>query len=221
MRKDINKVEIKNPPIGELKNKKSCFARTCLGGCGCVIVFIFACLLILMISIKPKAKEVKSVPDYITRSIPIHNQESINRIEVTPGEERNKLIEKLAIVPKAVIAPFVVEFKKIKNKQEKTEESEGYFDWNEMKKVINSPIADHRDIVEIEWLEVEEQPSFIFKNYKKELKRKDFDVEVSSDKPEVSQFTFEKEGIDGVIFIQDDIIERGTDYVLMRVKISS
>jgi len=223
MYKRMNNVEIKDSPFRGSKKKKSCLARTCLSGFGCIFIFALAFLLILRFASNPKIKELKTIPKYVSESIVIYDPENIHKIELMPGENRAKLIEGMALLPKVIIAPIIVELKKIQNKEnapeEKSDKTKSYFDWDELKKTINEPVADHRNIFHIEWTDLSAQPSFVFNYYKTELRKKDFEINITSEKESVSQLTFSKGDISGALYIQDDLIDYGTDYVMLKIKI--
>jgi hypothetical protein len=222
MRKYTNKVEIKDPPIREFRKKRSCFARTCLSGCGCIIIFVLAFLLLLKFTAKPAIKELKNLPEYLSGAVPIYDESSINKIEFTSGKNRWKIIEGMAYLPKIIVAPIMIELKRIKDpKIETTDNEESYFDWTEFKEIVKEPIADHRDVFNIEWTNLAAQPSFIHEYYQTELTKENFSIDISSENEKVNQFTFSKDNIDGVIYVQDDLIERGTDYVLLKIRIPS
>lgn len=222
MRKNTNQVEIKEPPIGGLKKKKSCLSKTCFGGCGCIVILIFGCLIALKLASQPRTKELKELPAVFTENIPLYDEKSINKIEFLSGKKRNDLIEKILFIPKTLIAPVLVELEKIQNKgQSGQEKITSYFDWGEIKNKINTPITDQRDIYRLDWTELPAQPSFIQNYYKTELKKKDFIIDISSSNEVVNQFTFKKENISGVLYIKDDLIADGTDYVLLIINMPS
>lgn len=219
MRKNINKVEIKDPPIRELRKNRSCFTRTCLSGCGCVIIFVIAFLLLLKFAVNPRIKELKKLPDHISKSVPIYDEENISVINFTSGKDSGKVVEIAAIVPKAILAPIIVELNKIKENKNKISSStrEEYFDWEEVKRIIKEPITDQRDSYNIEWTDLSAKPSFIYNYYQTELDKQNFYINISSKGQGVRQFTFNKGEISGAIYIKDDIIKKGTDYVLLKI----
>jgi len=221
MRKDNNKVEIMEPPLMRLGKTKSCLSRICLSGCGCAIVFVIIFLLVLKSTSEPRAKEIKTPPDYLSAAVPIYDKENINKIEFTSGKNQGKIIEGLALLPKAIIAPFIVELKKIKETKEAApakDADKSYFNWSEFKKIMEEPVVDHRDTYNIEWRNLSAQPSFIYNYYQTELNKQNFSITVSGKNEKINQFTFNKNGIDGVVYIEDDLINRGTDYVLLLIK---
>ena len=77
MRKDTNQVEIKGPPLGEFKKKKSCLSKTCLSG-GCLIMIFFIGLLAFKFVFEPRKKELPELPKEFTESIPIYDEKNIH-----------------------------------------------------------------------------------------------------------------------------------------------
>lgn len=193
MRKDKNQIEIKEPPLGELKKKKSCLKKTCFGGCGCIVILIFGILLALKFASKPRNKELKELPAYFIENVPIYDEEGIHKIEFLSGSRRKELIEKILFIPTKLIGSA------------KT----------------NLPLTGQKDAYRIEWTELPAQQSFIQNYYKTELKKKGFTIDIASGNEVVEQFTFKKENISGVLYIKDDLIAEGTDYVLLIINIPS
>ena len=165
MRRNTNQVEIKGPPIGELKKKKSCLLKTCLSG-GCLIVFILMSLLVFKFVTEPRIKELKELPKKFTEDIPIYDEKNIQKIEFLSSTYQ-------------------------------------------------------KDSYRIEWTELPAQPSFIQNYYKTELKKRNFTIDISSGNEVVNQFTFKKDNISGVLYIKDDLIKEGTDYILLIVNMPS
>lgn len=227
MRKYANKVEIKDPPITEFKKTKNCCTKTCLSGLGCIIFFVVASLLLLKFIQSPKNKEVKDLPQFLTDSVPLYAQKNINKIDYIAGKNKNRLVEILAYIPKIIAYPFIIEYENIKqskikkeNEDETTEAiNKPHFDFAKYKQKVFEPVTDQRDYYEIEWVELDAQSDFVLKYYKTELQNQNFNISFAVETPALSQFSFTKDNIEGILYIKDDIIKHGTDYVLMKVKI--
>ncbi len=73
MRQKLDNVEIKNPPIGEFNKKPSCIKRGCFGGCGLIILFLIAILVILKFTTTENPKELKALPEFFPAEIPIYD----------------------------------------------------------------------------------------------------------------------------------------------------
>jgi hypothetical protein len=84
-----------------------------------------------------------------------------------------------------------------------------------IEKIVNNK----KDSYRVEWTELPAQPSFIQNYYRTELKKRNFLIDISSDSEVVNQFTFKKDDISGVLYIKDDLIAEGTDYVLLIINI--
>ena len=59
MRRKIDDIEIKEPPLEELSKKHSCFKRTCVSCCSFFIVIIIGSLIVLKFTVGPKTKDLK------------------------------------------------------------------------------------------------------------------------------------------------------------------
>lgn len=225
MPKRIDDIEIKEPPIEELSKKHSCFRRTCLSCCSFIFVIIAVSLIILKFTTGPKVEQIKKLPPEFAKAIPVYDKENIELITVTSGKERIQSVERIAYIPKLIIVPLLVKFDKqnffinkyrpnIGGQLKNTEKF-----WDKVFLLMKEPVGDHRDIIKIEWKALSAEPKFIKSYYKAELTKKQFDIELTSDSLDITQFSFEKDGIDGGLYIQNDPKTPETDYIVLSVNI--
>ncbi len=222
MRRDIDKIQIQEPPIEELKKHSSCFKRTCWSGCGCITIFIIAAILIVKFTAGPQMKELKSVPDNFPKTIPIYDKDNIQKITFISGKERGRAMEYIALGPKLIISPiFLIIEKKFPAKEQsadgRLQTNETW--WNGFARIMKEPVADHRDKVQIEWSDLPAEPKFVYNYYKDELTRAGFAVNESLDKDNVRQFAFVLDKTEGVLYITDNAENGGTDFVSLTVNI--
>lgn len=216
MRRRIDNVEIKEPPIQELQRKRSCLKRSCTTGCGCLILLLIGSLLLLQFATQPRSKEVRAIPTHVSDNLPIYDEDAIERISVTSGKERGKVARRLAVVPKVIASPVLLVLERSSDTSSTTESV-----ISSIRSYLDAPIGDSRDQVAIEWNKQAAKPSFIDNYFQVELKKRKFDITVTSKSDNLRQFSFvhKERQIDGVIYIQDNPDESGTDYVLMTVDI--
>ncbi|MBI2436626.1 MAG: hypothetical protein HYV41_02720 [Candidatus Magasanikbacteria bacterium] len=223
MRQEIDKIEIKEPPIEELNKKRSCIKRTCITGCGCFVIIFIISLLLLRFAIGPRTKEVRDLPQYFTETIPIYDAENIERITYTSGKEKGKYAEVAAYVPKLVLSPIIIHFDTKYRYIPRTITEREMTKWEKFIAFMGEPLTDSRDIYKIEWIELSADKNFITEYYQKELERSGFELGVLSTTREITQFTFsnETQDIDGLVYITDNKETQFTDYISLTVNIPS
>lgn len=223
MRKAIDNIEIKEPPIEELGKKHSCLKRTCATSCGCVLLIIIISLIILKLTLGPKTKELKDLPPSFAEQIPLYDVEGIEKIQITKGNERNRGAEYIAFIPKLFISPVVLVLDKgntfIQSSQvvSHTTQDKIQGSWNKFVLFMKAPVADHRDVYMVEWNLLEADATFIEEYYRNELERNDFGTGVTDKTQNIRHFTFSKPGIDGVVYIRDDVQTSQTDIIQLTV----
>ncbi|MBI5222692.1 MAG: hypothetical protein HY980_04355 [Candidatus Magasanikbacteria bacterium] len=210
MRRIIDNIEIKEPPIRELGKKSSCMRRSCSTGCGCIVVFIVASLIILKLSAGPRQKELKNLPPRFPAAIPVYDIDNADSIMLTYGKEKGRWLETAAYVPKLIVAPAVVLLEK-KLFPNSTASDENKF--SRFVRLLKKPVSDHRDTIQLEWTELTAEPRFVYDYYKNDLEKAGFLIDVSQNNDRVKQFSFKKDAVEGVVFIGDNKEDGGTDHV--------
>lgn len=203
MRRNLEPIEIQDPPIQELGKKHSCLKRTCATGCGCVVIFIVSAFLLLKFVASPRSKELKQIPADFPAAIPLYDQKEINKITFISGKDKSRGMEIAAYAPKLVLSA-------------KTS-------WSDWLRLIKEPVTDHRDLYQIEWSELMAEPRFLSNYFKSELEKNKFIVEKITDTERVKQFRFASTtmDIDGIFYLEDDSQNKGTDYVSLTVNAPS
>lgn len=221
MRRPIDNIEIKEPPIKELKKKKSCLKRTCLSGCGCIIIFIIAFLLLLKFAATPREKELKQVPENFPTSIPVYDKDNIVKITFVSGRDRAKWVETATFVPKIILSPILLTLDKydvVPIQEDNPNRADG-ISWDNFIRLVQEPVGNYRDTIKIEWQDLSATPKFIQDYYQTELKKGEFEVNITTENDDMRQFIFMLENIDGVLYIKDNHEEVGTDYLSITINI--
>ncbi len=226
MRVDIDKIEIKEPPIEELSKKRSCLFRFVTTGCGCFILAFLVSLVILRFSIGPQTKELRDIPSEFKNMVTIYDFDGVEKITYTPGKERGRLIEGAGYIPKLIIAPFIVildkDYKYIPLPEDKQKNASF---WDKFFAFMKEPITDHRDVYTFEWASLPAGEDFIEEYYRKGLEKLEFKISTETKDKTQSQFFFSKktgaEHIEGTVRIIDENLEEGTDYVTLTVIVPS
>ena len=225
MRKDINNIEIKEPPIEELKKKRSCLKRSCTTGCGCVIILVIIFLLLLKFVATPRPKELKNLPETFPQDVIVYDEENVEYITFASGKQKNRLLEVAAYIPKAVLMPIFINAESYapQDVQDLLKSVDGESGWNKFTYLMKQPLTSPRDKFEMKWLELSAEPEFIKEFYETELYKKDFELDISTETENIKQITFSKEtaqNIQVVLYINDNPNKKGTDVVILTITLS-
>jgi hypothetical protein len=220
MRRNINNVEIVEPPIGELTKKYSAFStikRTCLSGCGCLLLLIIGIIIFMRLALGSGPQTLKKIPDNFPTDIPVYDENNIEQITFVSGKYKNRAIETAAIFPKIILSPFLLTLNKNEQSVNNTDKLASV---KNLWKIISAPVSDHRDTIQIEWRNLDAAPSFITNYYKTELKKKDYNIDIESEGQGVRQFSFSRDTITGSVYVKgDEEIKPGTDYVVLTINL--
>ncbi len=208
MRRNIEDIEIQDPPLEELKKKSSCVKSTCFTGFGCVAVFIIGSLILLKFSEWPKTTELKTVPENFPESIPIYSKDDIDLVKFTSGAEQSRARQLVALAPKVLLYPLLSEKRSLPQ----------IFNWQNFREYLKRPATDHRDQTIIEWRDLAAEPKFIERYYQSELKKNGYTVTNTSKQENNFEFIFNHEATEGIFSIADDPNKKGTDYLIITIK---
>lgn len=214
VRRNLDNIEIIEPPLNELTKKHS-YKRTCLTGCGCLVIVLIAAAIGLRVYIGPGPTTIKNLPGNFPPDIPIYDRDAIENMTFISGKYKNRGIEIAAFFPKIILSPLLVN---MENSENSNNESKG---WKGVWQVITAPVGDHRDTVQIIWRQLDAEPSFVIAYYRKELMKKNYRIEIESEGKNLRQFSFSREdGVSGSLYVQgDETVGPGTDYAILTVNL--
>lgn len=215
VRRNLDNIEIIEPPLNELTKKHS-YKRTCLSGCGCLLLVIIAAVIGLRVYIGPGPTTVKVLPANFPTDIPVYDKDAIEDMTFISGKYKNRGIEIAAFFPKIILSPMLV-----KMEQGGTSTVADAGKWKGMWQIITAPVGDHRDTIQINWRNLDADPSFIIAYYRKELTKKNFKIEIESEGKNVRQFSFSREdGTSGSLYVQGgEVAKTGTDFAILTVNL--
>jgi len=208
MRQKLDNVEIKNPPIGEFNKKPSCIKRGCFGGCGLIILFLIAILVILKFTTTENPKELKALPEFFPAEIPIYDIDNLDTITLQSEHKKNKELELVLMLPKIIVSPIVI------LKSENQESS-----WKTFTEFIKAPIIPQKENITLDWYNLSANPDFLQEYYTNEFKKNNFNILISKNTGNRRQFSFEKNGINGLFYITDSPKTEGTDFLSLYITI--
>ncbi|MFA5062099.1 MAG: hypothetical protein WC526_03050 [Patescibacteria group bacterium] len=221
MRRNIDNIEIVEPPFEELTKKYSTFSavkRTCLAGCGCLVIFIIGIIILLKVLMGAGPQNLSKVPANFPADIPVYDKDSIQRITYVSGNYKNKGIEIAAIFPKIILSPLLMS---LENKQPASSTNSGGFSIGNLWQLLTAPISDHRDTVQIEWRSLAADPFFIVGYYKTELQKNNYNIDLESEGNDVRQFSFSRGDINGSLYVESGGGKAGTNDMILTVNIGS
>lgn len=214
MRKDlIEAVEIVEPPIGELSKERSSLKRTCLTGCGCVVFLVAAAVIGLRLFVGAGPSTSKTLPENFPKNIPIYEKDAIEQITFISGRYKDRSVEIAAIFPKVILSPILISL----NRQNATSSSPNDTFW----KIVTTPVGDTRDTIQIEWRNIDAEPSFVASYYHKELSKRGYTAsdEVVAGNDYSFNFTSDY-GVSGAFYATSNAEDHpGTDYAALTVNI--
>ncbi len=227
MRRDIiDNVKVVEPPLQELGKRHSSFKRTCFTGCGCVLIFLIGAIVAVKLAVGPGPKTLRSVPDNFPKNIPVYDKDTIERITYISGQYKNRGMEIAAFFPKVILSPLLLTLNKdgseppasatstVLEKQAAT--------LRRVWQLIVTPVGDHRDTIQIEWRNMDAEPSFVFSYYKNELRKKGYKIDAESEGRGTRQFSFSHaDGTSGALYVKsEEEVRPGTDYAALTVNLS-
>jgi len=215
--KDIDRIEIKEPPLQELNKKRSCLFRTCFTGCGCIIFFGILMIILIWYATTPRVQKLPIVPEELAEVLPVYDKSNITLIRFTAGEDRGRAIERAAFIPKLLLSPLLA----LMDRQTTSTISTGgqIIDWTMIRRAIDAPVSDHRDLYQIEWHDLPASADFVESYYQTELKKRGFDVDSPLESDNSKQLLFRKYDTSGALLIQTGDDNAGTSYVLLTMMI--
>jgi len=221
MRRNIDNIEIVEPPIEELTKKYSRFStvkRTCLAGCGCLVLLLVILFFLIRFLMGTGPKNLSQVPPNFPPDIPVYDKDNIQRITYVSGSYKNKGIEIAAIVPKLILSPLFLSLEKNQPAASTTNRFASITGiWN----LLKAPVSDSRDTVQIEWSSLDADPFFIVGYYKTELQKSNYDINVESEGDDIKQFSFSRGSISGSLYVESGGSKGGTNDMVLTVNIGT
>ncbi len=210
MRRNLDNIEIVEPPIEELTKKRS-WKGACFTSCALLLVLIVGVGVGIKFYVGPGPQTLKSVPANFPPDILVYDHDNIETITYISARYKQRGLGIATLLPKLVLAPVFY------NSQNNDGENTLKNIWN----AVSTPSSDNKDSIQIEWKNVDADPDFIISYYKKELRKKNFKIEVQSQGENVQQFSFTREdGISGSVYATNtDDKKSSTDYLMLTVNI--
>lgn len=205
-------VEIQGPPIDEIQKRSSCLKQGCVSS----LVFAFGVLVFLIITIQifvhPNTKQLDELPKNFPSIVELYDEDNLDSIIFTPGDERAEAVEFLAFVPKAILSPLIRTLESADDVAGADTENL----WESFIRILGTHVADHRNIIRVEWSELQASEQFIYSFYKTTLEGNEF-VETANKHKHTFRFVH-PDGITVILTLQNDTTtQSGTDYAILSI----
>jgi len=178
-----------------------------------IIVLLVIFSLLIHTIVRPRVKHLAMIPTDVPQEVPIYDEENLDQISYVQGSQRAQAIEFLAFVPKAILSPLILT---IENADEAAGvDSESL--WESFIRILGTPVADHRNIVSVEWSELQASPSFIHSYYQTALTQGGYTEtdELGGDR---TRFENTKKGTTVIIQTEDNGNDQdGTEYAILKI----
>lgn len=216
MRRKREPIEIQEPPLEEIKKKRSCIKRSCTSGCGCLFILLVSALLMLKFAVQPNIVRLKQTPENFPNIIPVYDADAIQSIAFVNGNDRGNALAFVRYVPKAILAPLVA-LLRIELPSEPPGRTGDRME--SVSSFFQTDLADHRDVVTIVWRGMLAEPDFVVQFYETELKNHAFDIKTRADSDMIKRFEFvhETQDIAGNFSLLNNAETRGTDEAVLVV----
>ena len=215
MRRRREQADIQEPPLKEIKKKRSCFRRSCTTGCGCIVLFIIGVLLFLKFVVLTRPKTVKSVPQHFPDSVPLYDTERIDSITFLSGKQKGRVMGAVSYVTQRTLSPFSGIF----DKDIGISDTISTVGFEDVVTFLSDPVTDPRDVVQIEWTELPAEPSFILNFYRTTLAQRGYTVAAGYASSDVYNLTFGNGTVDGALHIEDPSDDHGTSFMSLTLSL--
>ncbi len=207
MRRNLENIEIVEPPIGELTKKRS-WKGACFTSCALLLVLGIGAVVGIKFYVGSGPTTNKSIPADFPADIPVYDKDNVDTVTFIPARYKERGLNVASILPKIILSPVLL------NSDNGGSALQNFW------RTISTPQTKYRDSFEVQWRDVNADPSFVIGYYKKELKKKNFKVDVESSGDNVKQFSFSREdGFDGSVYAQIDDQKPNTTYLVLTINL--
>lgn len=218
---DFTPSPIEQPP---LNNNKSCLRR--------VVVIIFTLTLLIIIAFtliglffnKPTIQRLPQLPPHFPTDIPLYRFSDRVYINYLNAEQNNRLIRRLALMPRFILGPVVFKINPDLTEEEKILNNNVLLGdpltWSNLQNILTRPAdQNHIDKIEIGWENIDDTPKKVYDFYKKNFTEQDYKVIAAVKTAEEMEFSFAKDKINGDLSIK--IQNKEINKIILKVEFPS
>ncbi len=219
MRRSVEDIEIKEPPIEDITKKHSCAKSSCTSSCGCLFLVLLGMLILIKFVANPSLKQIATIPDSVPKNILIYDKDNISSISFVSGQTQGRSIAIASHIPSVILSPiFSLLHIQLPPQNKINLSNKKLTNLNAIRQLLHN--TNHPDIVNISWNNLDAEPDFIFAYYKTKLQKNGYKIIKSSDTINQKIFSFSGPNhIDGQLLINDDWSIRGTDHMTLTLYI--
>lgn len=215
MRRQKERVYIQEPPVEQLHQRRSCFKRTCMTGCGCLIFFVIGSVFLLQLIGGPRERKVNELPADVRSSIPLYEKDALEEIRLIPGSEQGRGLQVIAYIPKLIVSPIAASLE-----SQTTLGPDDTF-LSRIKRFVQMPVTEEHDTYVITWHKLAADEDFVLDFYKQSLHESGFDTSDPIKRRGSTEYSFTKGSTSGTVLINDTIKGAGTDEVIVTISLKS
>ncbi len=212
MAREVEHIEIQGPPIDEIQKRSSCLKQGCTTLLFLMCITLGVLILGINVLVKPHTKKSHDVPVDFPSHVPLYDKENADTITSVSGKQRKQAIDLLAFVPKAILSPLIGAIENAEN----ITGTESPRLWESFIQSIGDPSPTYRNMVTVEWSDLQANPKFLQTYYQSTLE--DAGFKKSEESRTYSQRFVDDTHVTVILEILDDTdTQNGTAYAILRV----
>lgn len=219
---ELEHIAIVEPPLRELNKRHSWLGASCFGGCGIIVLLIAISITCIKLFLGPGPSESSKIPEnFPSSTIPVYDENNIDRVVTIPGRYTARGIHLSAIIPDLLLNRLYTDSESTSEIALPTSTIPRSVQtlWEDLR----TPTTNYTVTTRFEWRDLEAEPTFIRSFYEQALEKNGFIIENEIISKSTQQFTFHniKSGITGSLFIEktSTLKRTGTARVIFTVKI--
>jgi hypothetical protein len=229
MPREINEVEIQEPPIKELTRARRRRKRRLLRRFGCspgclIFILIFIGIMAALFFLTTGPKTVKEVPEDFPNTIPLYKPQSVQKIIYLSSKRKNRGLEVAAFFPKLILYPIsrgldYQSRKKLNAVAPHIDLKTQIVTAKNFMEFIKTPIGPQSNTSALVWKQLTAKSTFLLDFYRGELERVGYAIDSVHSSPEVSFFTFKSSSAHGWVSVKPSQVEEyGTEEMILIVE---
>lgn len=208
----IEKIQIVEPPIGELTKKHFTWRRSCFTSCTSVCIFIIILFLGIRLFVGTGPNKLKSLPNNFPTDIPLYDKDNVESIISITGQYKTRGIAIAAFFPRLILSPLFFTL----NDAPSNGDQKPLGAWQ----ILTAPVKDTRQTIRIEWRNLNAEATFVTSYYKNELKKIGYRVSNETNSYQEKQFDFQKDTQDGTFYVHADPGNKtGSDFAALTIHV--
>lgn len=208
---ELEQIDIVEPPLRELDKRHSFFASSCLGGCGFLLILGVFFVGSVKLFLGPGPEESTKVPQsFPTSSVPVYDEENLERVTTIPGRYTTRGIHLSALLPALLLNRVYTDTANLNDLPSQASTTHRIFEtlWND----LHAAATTYAITTRFEWHDLNADPTFIRSFYEQELQKRGFTIanKMISKTSQSLTFNEKKSLIEGSLTVEKTMIPKGT-----------